>query len=57
MHFSYDHQRYQKWGAVYAIEMHQLPQEAKDKLEEGSGVRWRDDAPFTSVGHEWVNDK
>lgn len=39
--------------------MHQLPQEAKDELKEGSGVRWREDAPFTSVDHdhavEWVN--
>ena len=57
--FSYDHQKYQKWGTVHAIEMHQLPQEAKDELDEGSGVRWRDNAPFTSVDHdhavEWVN--
>ena len=39
--------------------MHQLPQEANDEIEEGIGVRWRDKAPFTTVGNdhstEWVN--
>ncbi len=48
--FSFDHQKYEKWGIVQAIEMHQLPAEVRAELEEeGFGVRWRDDAPFKSV--------
>ena len=58
--YSFDHQKYEKWGIVQALEMFQLPPDVKQELlDEGFGVRWRDNAPFTSVcgdhSTEWVN--
>lgn len=58
--FSYDHQKYAKWGSIYIAEMRSLPSAVLKRFEtDGFGVQWRDEAPFTSVdidhATEWVN--
>ena len=60
LYMRYDHQKYAKWGVIFAPEMHLLPEDVKDKFRaDGFGVQCHDNCPFTSVdvdhATEWVN--
>ena len=60
LYFSYDHQKYAKWGIMYVVDLYRLPSNVLQQfISDGFGVQWRDDAPFTSVSidhaTEWVN--
>ena len=55
----YDHVKYARWGAVYLLEMHQLPHMILDEFEKGNFVVKHAKQKFNQVdpdqAQEWLN--